>query len=48
MHIHDSCARKDNIGIRHTFGTNAHLILGVVLQETLDTTAWELLFLMIG
>jgi hypothetical protein len=26
----------------HTFRTNAHLILRVVLQETLDTTAWEL------
>lgn len=24
-------------------GSDAHLILGVVLQETLDTTAWELL-----
>lgn len=24
------------------FGTNAHLVLGVVLQETLDTTAGEL------
>lgn len=26
----------------HTFGADAHLVLGVVLQETLDTTAWEL------
>jgi hypothetical protein len=25
-----------------SLGTNAHLILGVVLQETLDTTAGEL------
>ena len=25
-----------------TFGTNAHLVLGVVLQETLDTAAGEL------
>lgn len=23
-------------------GTNAHLVLGLRLQETLDTTAWEL------
>lgn len=26
-----------------TFSTNAHLVLGVVLEETLDTTARELL-----
>ena len=26
----------------HTLSTNAHLILGVVLQETLDTAAREL------
>ena len=25
-----------------TFGTNTHLVLGVVLEETLYTTAWEL------
>lgn len=25
-----------------SFGTDTHLVLGVVLQETLDTTAWEL------
>jgi hypothetical protein len=26
-----------------TFGADAHLVLGVVLEETLDTTARELL-----
>jgi hypothetical protein len=26
----------------HTFGTNSHLVLGVVLEETLDTAAGEL------
>ena len=26
----------------HTFGTDAHLILRVVLEETFDTTAGEL------
>ena len=25
-----------------TFGANAHLVLSVVLEETLDTTTWEL------
>ncbi len=25
-----------------TFGADAHLVLRAVLQETLDTTAWEL------
>lgn len=27
---------------RHTFGTNAHLILCIILQKSLDTTTWEL------
>ena len=27
---------------RLTLGTDAHLVLGVVLEETLNTTAWEL------
>lgn len=27
---------------RLTLGTNAHLVLGIVLQETLNTTAREL------
>lgn len=27
---------------RHTFGADAHLVLRVVLEETLDTTAGEL------
>lgn len=26
----------------HTFGTDSHLVLGVVLEETLDSTAGEL------
>ncbi len=26
----------------HTFGTNSHLVLSVVLEETLDSTAGEL------
>ena len=29
-------------GGKLTLGTNAHLVLGVVLQETLNTTAREL------
>jgi hypothetical protein len=29
--------------LNHTFGTNSHLVLGVVLQETLDATAGELI-----
>lgn len=28
--------------IEVTFGTNAHLVLGVILEETLDTTTGEL------
>ena len=28
--------------IELTFGTDAHLVLCVVLEETLDTAAWEL------
>lgn len=27
---------------KHTFGTNAHLVLSIVLEETLDSTAGEL------
>jgi hypothetical protein len=26
----------------YTFGANAHLVLRIVLEETLDATAWEL------
>ena len=45
-----SCKLKDFSGqvfedggnVDCSLGTNAHLILGVVLQETLDTTAGEL------
>lgn len=28
--------------LRRTFGTNAHLVLRIVLEETLDTTAGKL------
>lgn len=36
-------ATREGFGtVNHTFGADAHLILGVVLEETLDTTAWEL------
>lgn len=28
--------------MKHTLSTDAHLVLGIVLQETLDTTAGEL------
>lgn len=28
--------------MKHTFRTDAHLVLRVVLQETLDTTTWKL------
>lgn len=27
-----------------TFGTDAHLVLGVVFKEALDTAAWELIY----
>jgi hypothetical protein len=33
---------KNSGDVDSGFGTNAHLVLGVVLQETLDTTAGEL------
>jgi hypothetical protein len=33
---------EDGGNVDSSFGSNAHLILGVVLQETLDTTAREL------
>lgn len=33
---------SSNEAITHTFGANAHLVLSVVLQETLDTTAGKL------
>ena len=28
--------------LSHTFSTNAHFVLGIVLEETLDTTAGKL------
>lgn len=31
-----------DLGSRHTLSANTHLVLGVVLQETLDTTTGEL------
>jgi hypothetical protein len=33
---------EDGGNVDGSLGSNAHLVLGVVLQETLDTTAWEL------
>lgn len=33
---------KDGSDVDGGLGANAHLLLGVVLQETLDATAWEL------
>jgi hypothetical protein len=33
---------EDGGNVDGSLGSNAHLILGVVLQETLDTTAREL------
>jgi len=33
---------EDSCNVDCSLGSNAHLILGVVLQETLDTTAGEL------
>ena len=33
---------EDRGNIDGCLGSNAHLVLGVVLEETLDTTAWEL------
>ena len=33
---------EDGGYVDSSLGSNAHLILGVVLQETLDTTTWEL------
>jgi hypothetical protein len=33
---------EDGGNVDGSLGSNAHLILGVVLQETLDTTAGEL------
>ena len=33
---------KDCGDIDGCLGSNAHLVLSVVLEETLDTTAWEL------
>ena len=30
------------VGRIHTFGTDAHLVLRIVLEETFDTTAGEL------
>lgn len=33
---------KDCCDIYRCLGSYAHLILGVVLEETLDTTTWEL------
>ncbi len=35
--------RDHSEGLLPTFGSNSHLILGVVLEESLDTTAWELI-----
>ena len=32
---------EDGGNVDGSLGSNAHLVLGVVLQETLDTTAWE-------
>lgn len=29
-------------GLKHTLGADAHLVLGVVFQETLDTATGEL------
>ena len=33
---------EDSCNVDCSLGSNAHLVLGVVLQETLDTTAGEL------
>jgi hypothetical protein len=33
---------EDGSNVDSSFSSNAHLVLGVVLEETLDTTAWEL------
>jgi hypothetical protein len=33
---------EDGGNVDGSLGSNAHLVLGVVLQETLYTTAWEL------
>ncbi len=38
---------KDCSHVDSGLGPDAHLVLGVVLEETLDTTAWELQIMML-
>lgn len=33
---------EDGGNVDGSLGSNAHLVLGVILEEALNTTAWEL------